>query len=62
MLEVIPHGNGWRWRWICALGRTLVECYVCHESDVAAWNAAKQYRTDFWGRADWIDHRMGACI
>ena len=62
MLEVIPHGNGWRWRWISAEARTLFESFVCHPSDMAAFAAAKRFRAAFWALADRIDSRMGACI
>lgn len=62
MLEVIPHENGWRWRWICAAGRTLVETFETFPCDLSTWRAAKAYRVAFWAVADAIDHRMGACI
>lgn len=62
MIEVIPHANGYRWRWICAIGRTLVECFEVHPCDISAWNAAKNYRVNFWSIADTIDHRQGRCI
>jgi hypothetical protein len=62
MIEVIPHGNGYRWGWINALGRTLVECFQVHPCDQSAWTAAKEYRIAFWAVADGIDHRQGRCV
>lgn len=62
MIEVIPCGNGFTWRMICAAGRVLVyasEVFPCNPS---AARAAKAYRRQFWAEADRIDHRMGACI
>jgi hypothetical protein len=62
MIEVVPHGNGFIWRMICAAGRTLVEAreqFPCSDSAAAA---AKDYRTRFWAYASTVDHRMAACI
>jgi hypothetical protein len=62
MIEIIPHGNGYRWRWIGATGRTLAECFNVHTRDVDAWTAAKAFRIAFWAVADGVDHRQGRCI
>lgn len=62
MLEVFQNGNGWSWRWICAKGRTLVECLEVHPCDLTAFDAARNYRISFWRVADATDHRQGRCI
>lgn len=62
MFEVIPAGNRWTWRMICAAGRVLVYTPESWESDGEAAEAAKDYRRRFWAIACQIDHRMGACI
>lgn len=62
MIEVYPHGNGFRWRMICDKGRTLVECHDQFPCEMSAGNAAKAYRTTFWAIACQVDHRMAACI
>lgn len=62
MFEVIPHGNGWTWRMICAAGRVLVYCSEQWPTDFEAASAAKAWRAAFWDMAWGIDHRMGACI
>ena len=62
MIEVIPAGNRWTWRMICAAGRTLVYTAESWPTDLEAFSAAKAYRTAFWAMACEIDHRMGACI
>jgi hypothetical protein len=62
VIEVIPHNEGWRWRWISALGRTLVETFDTHPCHFSAWNAAKLFRTTFWAISDGIDHRQARCI
>lgn len=62
MFEVIPSGNRWTWRLICAAGRVLVYTRETFETDFAAAAAAKAYRSGFWAMADRVDHRMGACV
>jgi hypothetical protein len=63
MLEVIPYGNGWRWRWISFCGRVLVDSYEHFTDDLECFTeGAKKYRVDFWAMADTIDHRQGRCI
>jgi hypothetical protein len=62
MIEVLPHGNGWRWQMISFCGRILVAPSELFPCDMSAWLAAKSYRSTFWRIADEIDHRMGACI
>lgn len=62
MIEVVKHGNGFRWTFICNLGRVLAysaEVFPCVNSAAAA---AKSYRTAFWSVADQVDHRMARCI
>lgn len=62
MIEVVSHGNGFRWTMICAAGRVLAhatETFPCINS---AAKAAKQYRSRFWAVADSVDHRMARCI
>lgn len=62
MIEVVPHGNGFIWRMICAAGRVLaytMESFPCVDS---AFAAGRAYRTQFWQIAAQVDHRMGACI
>lgn len=44
------------------MGRTLVECYHRHESDMAAWEAGRAYRVAFWAIADQIDNRQGRAV
>jgi hypothetical protein len=61
MFEVIPAGNRWTWRMICAFGRTLVYTSETYDDDLLAAEAAKSYRTAFWRVADQVDHRMGRC-
>lgn len=61
MIEVYPFGGGWGWRWICAAGRTLVECAFPFASDREAFAAAKAYRAQFLAAAAQIDHRSEAC-
>ena len=61
MIEVVPHGNGFRWTMICAAGRVLAyatETFPCINS---AADAAKRYRTEFWAISDTIDHRQARC-
>jgi hypothetical protein len=62
MFEVVPAGNRYTWQLICALGRVLVYTPETFESDIAAAEAAKDYRRTFWGVADQVDHRMARCI
>lgn len=61
MIEVIPHGNGWRWRMITSCGRTLLE-RTGFATDMEAAESAKRWRTAFWRIAAGVDHRMAACI
>ena len=62
MIEVIPHGNGWAWRFICAAGRILAYSRESFSSDHEAAADAKAYRAAHWMHASAVDHRMGACI
>lgn len=62
MIEVIPHGNGWRWRMIAACGRALVESFETFPCNISAFDHAKDYRTCFWSGADRVDWRMGRNI
>jgi len=62
MFEVVPHGNGWAWRMICAAGRVLVYSLETFATDMEAAAAAKAYRVANWRHAATVDHRMGACI
>lgn len=62
MFEVIPAGNRWTWRLICAVGRVLVYTDETFETDLAAAAAAKAYRAGFWALADLIDHRQARAI
>lgn len=62
MIEVIPHGNGFRWHMICAIGRILAYSTETFPCITTAADAAKAYRREFWALADRTDHRMGACI
>lgn len=62
MIEVYPHGNGWRWRMIGFDKRPLVYTDDTFPCDFSAFAAAKAYRTAFWAMACEVDHRMGACI
>jgi hypothetical protein len=62
VLEVVPYGNGWRWRWIGFCGRVLVDSYEHFSDDLLAFVAAKEYRTRFWTMADQIDHRQARCV
>lgn len=62
MIEVIPHGNGFAWRLICASGRALAYSSESFSCILSAARAAKEYRREFWAMADRIDHRMGRCI
>lgn len=62
MFEVIPIGNRWTWRMICAVGRVLVYTSETYDDDGQAAEAAKTYRTCFWAMADEVDHRMARCI
>lgn len=62
MIEVVPHGNGFTWRMICAAGRTLAYASEPFPCMISAEVAAKTFRNEFWDRASRIDHRMGACI
>lgn len=62
MIEVVPHGNGFVWRMICAAGRTLVESADPFPCITSAATAAKDYRARFWAYASTVDHRMAACI
>ena len=47
---------------IASDGRLLVYTEETYDSDFAAADAAKAYRTAFWALGREIDHRMGACI
>lgn len=62
MIEVVPHGNGWVWRFICEAGRVLAYSPESFPTDMEAAAHAKAYRTAFWAVACEVDHRMGACI
>lgn len=62
MFEVIPAGNRWTWRMICAAGRTLVVTAESWATDFEAADAARRYRTAFWAVADTADHRQACCI
>ena len=62
VFEVIPAGNRWTWRMICAAGRVLVYTAESWAINFEAADAAKAYRTAFWAIACQVDHRMGACI
>lgn len=62
MFEVIPAGNRWTWRMICAAGRVLVYTAESWATDFEAADAAKAYRAAFWAVACQVDHRMAACI
>lgn len=62
MFEVIPAGNRWTWRMICAAGRVLVYTADSWATDFEAADAARAWRKRFWDHAWAIDHRMGACI
>jgi hypothetical protein len=62
MIEVVQDGHEFAWRMICAAGRTLVESPERFPCDFTAFAAARRWRTDFWARADQVDHRMGACL
>jgi hypothetical protein len=62
MFEVIPIGNRWTWRMICAFDRTLVYTAETYDDDGQAADAAKDYRRRFWAVADAVDHRMARCF
>ena len=62
MIEVIPHGNGWAWRFICNAGRVLAYSLESFTSNLEAAAAAKAYRAAHWAHASTVDYRMGACI
>lgn len=62
MIEVVPAGNRWTWRLICALGRVLVYTTESWATDFEAADAAKAYRAGFWHRADSVDHRQARAI
>lgn len=62
MIEVLLIGNRWRWFWISAEGRVLIEGDGEHDSDMAAWGAAREWRASFWAMADQIDHRQARAI
>lgn len=61
MIEVIPQGNGWAWRFISAGGRVLVYSAESFPCNLQAAKAAKEFRTRNWAHAATVDHRMGAC-
>ena len=62
MIEVVRHGNGWVWRFICAAGRVLAYSPESFPTDMEAAAHAKAYRAAFWAVACEVDHRMGGCI
>lgn len=62
MFEVVPAGDRWTYRLICAAGRVLVYTAETFDSDNAAANAAKAYRSDFWALSDRIDHRQARAV
>ena len=51
MIEVIPQGNRWAWRFICAAGRVLAYSLESFPTDVEAAADAKAYRTAHWAHA-----------
>jgi hypothetical protein len=61
LIEVIPQGNGWAWRFICAAGRVLAYSLESFTSDHEAAANARAYCIAHWERAAIVDHRMGAC-
>lgn len=62
MIEVYPHGNGFRWQMISAEGRPLVTPAETFPCDRSAGEDAKAWRTRFWAISSQVDHRMGAAI
>lgn len=62
MIVVDKLGDSWYWKMISAEGRLLVYDNIAYQTEKAAFKAALSYRIKFWGIADHIDHRMGACI
>jgi len=62
MIEVVPMGNGWAWRFICAAGRVLAYSLETFPCNLQAAADAKAYRSAHWAHASTVDHRMGACI
>lgn len=62
MIEVIPAGNGFRWRWIAACGRVLIDWPEHFPCTFTAFASARAYRVSFWGNADRIDHRQARCV
>ncbi len=62
MIEVIPQGNRWVWTMIGFCGRVLVYGRDSFATDIEAFAAAKAWRSEFWARADQIDHRMARAI
>ncbi len=62
MIEVLPHGAGWRWQWIVACGRVLWQHPEPFPCTASAFACAKAIRGQFWGWADRVDHRQARCI
>jgi hypothetical protein len=62
MIEIIEAGSGFRWTFICNLGRVLAYSTEVYPSVDSAAAAAKAWRVQFWAVAAATDHRMAACI
>lgn len=58
MIEVVFVDGFWRWTMIDFCGRILVYNSERFLSDMAAFQAAKAYRSTFWRIADETDWRM----
>ncbi len=55
VIEVIPAGNRWTYRFVCDAGRTLVYTAETWADDLECFLAAKTYRLQFWMLAHEID-------
>lgn len=62
MIEVFQAGDRWGWSLIGFCGRPLVWSPDRFDSDLAAAEAARSYRSAFWRVADDIDHRQARAI
>lgn len=62
MIEVVRVGDGWTWVMIGFCGRVLVYAGETFATDIAANDAAKEFRSTFWQFSASRDARMGACI
>lgn len=62
MIKVYLVGNRWALSLICAGGCRLVWSAETFDTNHAANDNAKAWRTTFWAHAAGVDHSMGAAL